>query len=199
MAAKPRKVIITCAVTGSIHTPSMTPHLPITPNEIADGAIGAWEAGASILHLHVRDPSNGKPSPDPKLFMEFLPRVKQATDAVINMTTGGGMGMTVEQRLAGALAARPEMCSLNMGSMNCGIFPLADRYKQWKFDWEELYLRSTDDFIFRNTFRDIDRILHMLGEDTARASSMNAMTLAISTMSRISSIAAFWSRPSLFG
>src|SRR3984957_9729807 len=109
MAAKNRKVIITCAVTGSIHTPSMTPYLPITPNEIAEGAIGAWEAGASILHLHARNPEDGKPSPDPKLFMEFLPRIKQATDAVINITTGGGHGMTLEERIAAAVATKPEM------------------------------------------------------------------------------------------
>ena len=169
----------------------MSHALPYKPEDIAREAIAAAEAGRRNSPPACARPERWPPVPASGRLHEFLPRIKQATDAVINMTTGGGMGMTVEQRLAGALAARPEMCSLNMGSMNCGIFPLADRYKQWKFDWEELYLRSTDDFIFRNTFRDIDRILHTLGEDTARASSMNAMTLAISTMSRISSIAVF--------
>lgn len=163
-AAAP-KIIITCAVTGGIHTPTMSDALPYRPEDIAAQAIAAAEAGASILHLHARDPETGKPTPDPKVFMQFLPRIKQSTDAVINITTGGGLGMTLEERLAAPLAASPEMCSLNMGSMNFGIFPMADRYKDWKFDWEEKYLRSTDDYIFRNTFRDIERVLKMLGED----------------------------------
>ena len=162
---KQNKVIITCAVTGGIHTPTMSDALPYTPDDIAAQAIAAAEAGASVLHLHARDPQDGRPSPSPEVFMQFLPRIKQATDAVLNITTGGGLNMTVEQRLAAPLQAKPEMCSLNMGSMNFGIFPLADRYKKWKFDWEEPYLRGTDDFIFRNTFRDIARILKMLGED----------------------------------
>jgi len=165
MAGASTKVIISCAITGSIHTPTMSGALPYKPEDIAREAIAAAEAGAAILHLHARDPKDGRPSPHPADFMRFLPSIKQATDAVINITTGGGLGMTVEQRLAGALAAKPEMCSLNMGSMNFGLFPLASRYKQWKFDWEEPYLRSTDDFIFRNTFRDIERILIMLGEE----------------------------------
>ncbi len=165
MNKKSNKIIITCAVTGGIHTPTMSDALPYTPDDIASQAIAAAEAGASILHLHARDPQNGSPSPSPDVFMQFLPRIKQATDAVINVTTGGGLNMTVEQRLAAPLVAKPEMCSLNMGSMNFAIFPLADRYKSWKFDWEEPYLRSTDDFIFRNTFRDIERILKLLGED----------------------------------
>jgi uncharacterized protein (DUF849 family) len=164
MAVKPRKVIISCAVTGSIHTPSMTPHLPITPNEIADGAIGAAEAGAAILHLHVRDPSNGKPSPDPKLFMEFLPRVKQSTDAVVNITTGGGHGMSLDERIAAAMATKPEMASLNMGSMNFGLFPALDKPREWKYEWEPAYLEMTRDFIFRNTFKDIEYVLKTLGE-----------------------------------
>ena len=164
MAEPVRKVIITCAVTGGIHTPTMSPALPVTPDEIAQQAIEAAEAGASILHLHARDPETGRPTPDPAVFMQFLPRIKQATDAVINITTGGGLGMTLEDRLAAPLRARPEMCSLNMGSMNFGIFPLADRYQTWKHDWEESYLRGTDDYIFRNTFRDIARILKELGE-----------------------------------
>jgi uncharacterized protein (DUF849 family) len=159
------KVIITCAITGGIHTPTMSDALPCTPDEIAHQAIEAAEAGASILHLHARDPKDGRPSPDPDIFMQFLPRIKQATDAVLNITTGGGLNMTVEDRLAAPLRTKPEMCSLNMGSMNFAIFPLADRYKEWKHDWEEPYLRGTDDFIFRNTFRDIARILELLGKD----------------------------------
>jgi uncharacterized protein (DUF849 family) len=164
MAATGRKVIITCAVTGSIHTPSMTPHLPITPNEIAQGAIGAWEAGASILHLHARNPSDGRPTPDPKVFMEFLPRIKQQTDAVINITTGGGHGMTLEERTAAAVATKPEMASLNMGSMNFGLYPAADKPREWKYEWEKPFLEMTRDFIFRNTFKDIENVLKTLGE-----------------------------------
>jgi uncharacterized protein (DUF849 family) len=164
MADLSKKVIITCAVTGGIHTPTMSDALPYRPEDIAAQAIDAAEAGASILHLHARDPQTGKPTPDPAVFMQFLPVIKQATDAVINVTTGGGLNMTVEDRLAAPLIAKPEMCSLNMGSMNFGIYPLADRYSSWKFDWEEPYLRGTDDFIFRNTFRDITRILQLLGE-----------------------------------
>jgi uncharacterized protein (DUF849 family) len=159
------KIIITCAITGGIHTPTMSDALPYTPDDIAAQSIAAAEAGAAILHLHARDPSDGRPTPDPAVFMQFLPRIKQSTDAVINVTTGGSLSMTVEQRLAAPLVAKPEMCSLNMGSMNFGIYPLADRYPKFRFDWEEPYLRGTDDFIFRNTFRDIERILKMLGEE----------------------------------
>ncbi|CAN7232530.1 3-keto-5-aminohexanoate cleavage protein [Bradyrhizobium sp. LjRoot220] len=165
MRKKQEKIVITCAVTGGIHTPTMSDALPYTADDIASQAIAAAEAGASILHLHARDPEDGSPSPSLDHFMQFLPRIKQATDAVINITTGGSLNMTVEQRLAAPLIAKPEMCSLNMGSMNFGIFPLADRYKKWKFGWEEAYLRNTDDFIFRNTFRDIERILKLLGDD----------------------------------
>ena len=166
MATAPsNKVIITCAITGGIHTPTMSDALPYRPEDIAAQSIAAAEAGAAILHLHARDPKDGRPTPDPAVFMQFLPRIKQATDAVINVTTGGSLTMTVEQRLAGPLLAKPEMCSLNMGSMNFGLFPLADRFTTWKHEWEEGYLRSTDDFIFRNTFRDIERILKMLGEE----------------------------------
>ena len=168
-APKPKKssskIIITCAVTGGIHTPTMSDALPYRPEDIAREAIAAAEAGASILHLHARDPQDGRPTPDPHVFMQFLPRIKQSTNAIINITTGGGLNMTVEDRLAAPLVAKPEMCSLNMGSMNFGVYPMADRYKDWKFDWEEPYLRNTDDFIFRNTFRDIERILKMLGEE----------------------------------
>ncbi len=158
------KVVITCAVTGSIHTPTMSPHLPLTPDEVATQAIEAAEAGAAILHLHARDPKDGRPTPDPAVFMQFLPRIKQATDAVINITTGGGHGMTLEERLAAPLKASPEMCSLNMGSMNFGLFPMLARYKEFKHDWERIHLENSRDFIFRNTFKDIEYILKNLGE-----------------------------------
>jgi uncharacterized protein (DUF849 family) len=162
--ARNGKVIISCAVTGGIHTPTMSEALPVTPDEIAHQSIEAAEAGAAIIHLHARDPKTGEPTPDPNVFMQFLPRIKQSCDAVVNVTTGGGLNMTLEQRLAAPLKAKPEMCSLNMGSMNFGIFPAADKFTNWKFPWEEPYLRKTDDFIFRNTFRDIERILKELGE-----------------------------------
>jgi uncharacterized protein (DUF849 family) len=158
------KVVITCAVTGSIHTPTMSSALPVTPDEIATQAIDAAKAGAAILHLHARDPNNGRPSPDPKIFRQFCPRIKQATDAVINITTGGSVTMTVEERIAAALDLSPEMCSLNMGSMNFALYPMARRYKEWKYDWEQQYLLSSDANIFRNTFRDIERIYKDLGE-----------------------------------
>ena len=163
--AEARKVIITCAVTGSIHTPTMTPYLPITPDEIAEGAIGAAEAGAAILHLHARDPQDGRPTPDPKVFMEFLPKIKEKTDAVINITTGGGHNMTVQDRLAAPLLAKPEVCSLNMGSMNFGLFPALGKRREWKYDWEPQYLEASRDFIFRNTFKDIEYSLKHLGEN----------------------------------
>ena len=162
--ARSGKVIITCAVTGSIHTPTMSPYLPLTPDEVAKQAIEAAEAGAAILHLHARDAKDGRPTPDPAVFMQFLPRIKQACDAVINITTGGGHNMTVEERLAAPMKASPEMCSLNMGSMNFGLYPMLNRYKEFKFDWEPKYLEMTRDFIFKNTFKDIERILKDLGE-----------------------------------
>jgi uncharacterized protein (DUF849 family) len=162
--AQTGKVIITCAVTGSIHTPTMSPYLPLTPDQVATQAIEAAEAGAAILHLHARDPKDGRPTPDPKVFMEFLPRIKQASDAVINITTGGGHGMTLEERLAAPLKASPEMCSLNMGSMNFGLFPMLAKYPQFKYDWERVHLANSRDFIFRNTFKDIEYILKNLGE-----------------------------------
>ncbi|HEX7970434.1 MAG TPA: 3-keto-5-aminohexanoate cleavage protein [Stellaceae bacterium] len=162
--ARSGKVIITCAVTGSIHTPTMSPYLPLTPDEVASQAIGAAEAGAAILHLHARDPRDGRPTPDPRVFMQFLPRIKQATDSVINITTGGGHGMSLDERLAAPLKASPEMCSLNMGSMNFGLFPMLQRYKEFKHDWERQHLENSRDFIFRNTFKDIEYILKNLGE-----------------------------------
>src|SRR6202795_551922 len=158
------KIVISCAITGSIHTPTMSEALPITPDQIATQAIDAAKAGAAILHLHARDTKDGRPSPDPNIFMQFLPRIKQATDAVVNITTGGAVTMTVEERLQAALAVSPEMCSLNMGSMNFALYPMAKRYKTWKYDWEENYLLSSDANIFRNTFRDIERIYKLLGE-----------------------------------
>ena len=163
--AETRKVIITCAVTGSIHTPTMTPYLPITPDEIAEGAVGAATAGAAILHLHARDPNDGRPTPDPKVFMSFLPKIKAQTDAVINITTGGGHNMTVQERLAAPLLAQPEVCSLNMGSMNFGLYPNLDKRREWKHEWEPQYLEASRDFIFRNTFKDIEFSLKHLGEE----------------------------------
>jgi uncharacterized protein (DUF849 family) len=162
--ASNRKVIVTCAVTGSIHTPTMSPHLPITPAEIARQSIDAAEAGASILHLHARDPRDGRPTPDPDIFMEFLPMIAAETDAVINITTGGGHGMTIEERLAAAIVAQPELASLNMGSMNFGLYPMLDRYSEWRYEWEPQHLEKTRDFIFRNTFADIERVLRDVGE-----------------------------------
>ena len=162
--AAARKVVITCAVTGSIHTPTMTPYLPITPDEIAQAAIGAAEAGAAIIHLHARDPKDGRPTPDPEVFMQFLPRIKQSCDAVLNITTGGGAGMTVVERLAGALRAKPEMATCNMGSMNFGLYPMLGKYKEFKYDWEPKHLENSRDFIFRNTFKDIEHVMKDLGE-----------------------------------
>lgn len=160
-----RSVIITCAPTGGIHTPTMSTHLPITPSEIAQASIEAAEAGASIIHLHARSPADGRPDPDPDLFMQFLPRIKQATDAILNVSTGGGLGMTREERLRAALRASPEMASMNMGSMNFGIFPMMAKYADWKHDWEPAFLEMTRDFIFRNTFADIEFAMKALGEE----------------------------------
>jgi uncharacterized protein (DUF849 family) len=165
MAQAPsNKVIISCAITGGIHTPTMSDALPVTPDQIARSAVEAAQAGAAILHLHARNPEDGRPTPDPATFMQFLPRIKAGCDAVINITTGGGLMMTVEERLAAPLLASPEMCSLNMGSMNFALHPLATRYREWKFAWEEPYLRGTKDAIFRNTFGDIEKIYRLLGE-----------------------------------
>src|ERR1700759_2046790 len=158
------KGIITCAITGGIHTPTMSDALPCTPDQIAAQSIAAAEAGAAILHLHARDPKDGRPTPNPDVFMQFLPRIKQSTGAVVNITTGGGHGMSLEERLAAPLRAQPGMCSPNTGLMNFGIFPMLDRYKQWKYEWEPRALEMTRDFIFRNTFKDIERILKDLGE-----------------------------------
>ena len=159
-----KPVIITCAPTGGIHTPTMSPHLPVTPNEIATASIEAAEAGAAIIHLHARDPETGRPDPDPDLFMQFLPRIKQASNAVANVSTGGGLGMTREERLRAAMRASPEMASMNMGSMNFGIFPMLDKYQSWQHEWEPEFLGMTRDFIFRNTFADIEYAMKELGE-----------------------------------
>ncbi|NUB28170.1 3-keto-5-aminohexanoate cleavage protein [Azospirillum brasilense] len=154
-----RKVIITCAVTGSIHTPSMSPHLPVTPDQIAAEAIAAVEAGAAIVHLHARDPQTGRPTQDPELFQRFLPRIKQATKAVVNITTGGSAAMTVEDRLRPAAQFQPEVASLNMGSMNFGLFPMLNRFSEFQHDWERTYLENSRDLVFKNTFKDIEHIL----------------------------------------
>ena len=159
------KVIISCAVTGAIHTPSMSEYLPITPEQIAQSSIEAAEAGAAIIHLHARDPETGEPTPDPDVFMRFLPVIKQRTDAVVNITTGGGLTMTLEERLAAPLRARPEMCSLNMGSMNFNISNAGARVKEWKHAWEKPYLEQTDNYIFRNTFKDVEDIVQRLGRE----------------------------------
>ena len=154
-----RKVIITCAVTGAIHTPSMSPHLPVTPDEIVSEALAAAEAGAAILHLHARDPETGKPDQTPEAFARFLPRIKQGTDAVINLTTGGSPFMRAEERVRPAEAFKPEVASLNMGSMNFGLYPMLERYKDFKFDWERAHLEASRDLVFRNSFKDIETIL----------------------------------------
>lgn len=158
-----RKVIITCAVTGSIHTPSMSPYLPVTPDEIAEQAIAAAEAGAAILHLHARDPEDGRPSFDPAVYRQFLPRIHAATDAVINITTGGSITMTLDERLAAAIDVSSEMASCNMGSMNFATFPILDKLKTFKFGWEHDYIEGTRSSIFRNTFADIEQVFERLG------------------------------------
>jgi uncharacterized protein (DUF849 family) len=158
------KVIITCAVTGGIHTPTMSPHLPITPQEIAASAIEAAEAGAAIIHLHARDPETGRPRQDPELFMQFLPRIKQSTDAVLNLTTGGGLGMTLDERLAPAHRAKPEVTSLNMGSMNFSVAQLGGKYEVWKHDWEKSYIESSWKTIYPNSFDMIERIMIEVGQ-----------------------------------
>ncbi len=166
MAAS-RKVIITCAVTGAIHTPSMSPHLPVTPDEIIDDALAAAEAGAAILHLHARNPETGRPDQTPEAFGRFLSRIKQQTNAAINITTGGSPFMKVEERVQPAAIYKPEVASLNMGSINFGLYHLLDRYKEFKFEWEREFLESTRDLVFRNSFKDIEYILQTCyGNDT---------------------------------
>jgi len=168
MAQKKRKVIITCAVTGAIHTPTMSSHLPITPDEIARDAVAAAEAGAAILHLHARNPETGQPDQTPEAFARFLPRIKQATKAVINITTGGSPYMKVEERVLPAAEFKPEVASLNMGSINFGLFPLLEKYRTFKFDWERQHLENTRDLVFRNTFREIEYILRTCSDNGTR-------------------------------
>lgn len=158
------KIIITCAVTGSIHTPTMSPYLPVTPAEITQDAVAAAEAGAAMIHLHARDPKTGKPSPSPDVFKEFLPRIKQQTSAILNISTGGGLGMTLDERLAAAKWAQPEVASMNMGSMNFNISGAATKFSEFKHDWERPYLESTKDFILSNTFSHIERGMSELGD-----------------------------------
>ncbi|WP_334158712.1 3-keto-5-aminohexanoate cleavage protein [Achromobacter insolitus] len=165
---KSPKVIITCAVTGSIHTPSMSPHLPITPQQIADEAVAAAEAGAAMVHLHARDPKTGQPDQTPERFAQFLPDIKARTDAIINLTTGGGLGMTLEQRLAPALWAKPEVASMNMGSLNFNISGAGERISQFKHEWEKPYLEMTRDFILSNTFSQIERGLRSMSDNGTR-------------------------------
>jgi uncharacterized protein (DUF849 family) len=162
------KVIITCAVTGAIHTPSMSPYLPVTPEEIAEAAVGAAEAGAAIIHLHARDPETGKPDQTPEAFARFLPRIKQATNAVVNLTTGGAPYMTIDERIKPAATFKPEVASLNMGSMNFGLFPMLNRFKEFKHDWERQALEGSRDLVFRNTFADIEHVLRTLGDNGTR-------------------------------
>jgi uncharacterized protein (DUF849 family) len=163
-----RPVIITCAVTGSIHTPSMSPHLPVTPDEIADAALAAAEAGAAIVHLHARNPADGRPEQTPEAFMRFLPRIKAESDVVINITTGGAPTMAVQERLQPALKLKPEVASLNLGSMNFGLYEMLDRYRDFRHDWERPYLAESEDRVFRNTFRDIAHILESCSANGTR-------------------------------
>jgi uncharacterized protein (DUF849 family) len=168
MSAPQGKVIITCAVTGAIHTPTMSQYLPITPDEIAEAAIGAAKAGAAIVHLHARNSKDGSPTQDPEVFRQFLPKIKAASDVVINLTTGGAPTMGVDERLQPALKLKPEVASLNMGSMNFGLYEMIGRYKEFKHDWEKPYLAGSDDRIFKNTFKDIQRILESCRENETR-------------------------------
>ena len=168
MAKDKRKVIVTCAVTGAIHTPSMSPYLPVTPEDITRAALGAAEAGASVLHLHARDPETGKPTQDPAVFEQFLPRIKQSTDAVINITTGGSPHMTVQERMLPATTFKPELASLNMGSMNFGLYPMLDRFAHFTHEWERENLEKSRDLVFKNTFQDIETILRIGNENGTR-------------------------------
>ena len=165
---KSKKIIVTCAVTGAIHTPTMSPYLPITPQEITDAAVGAAEAGAAIVHLHARDPVDGRPTQDPKYFRQFAPAIRERSNVVINFTTGGAPTMDIEERLQPALQLQPEVASLNMGSMNFGLYPMLSRYKEWKQPWEVPYLAESDGRIFKNTFKDIQHILESCRANNTR-------------------------------
>jgi uncharacterized protein (DUF849 family) len=168
MANKNRKIILSCAITGSVHTPTMSEYLPITPQQIVDSALEAAQAGAAILHLHARDPKNGKPSADPEHFQQICPVLAERTDAILNITTGGSARMSIEERLGYALRVKPEMCSLNLGSMNFSFHPVAERITEWRYDWERDYVEGSKDVVFRNTFADIEYILRQLGEEGTR-------------------------------
>ena len=168
MAKNNRKIIISCAITGSVHTPTMSEYLPITPSQIVDSAVEAAEAGAAILHLHARNGEDGSPSGDPAHFREICPVLAERTSAIINITTGGSSDMGIEQRLAYPLQVKPEMCSLNMGSMNFSIHPVAERITNWRYDWEKPKVESMKDCVFKNTFADIEYILANLGEGGTR-------------------------------
>ena len=163
-----RKVIVTCAVTGSIHTPSMSPHLPVTAAEIANAAIGAAAAGAAIVHLHARDPADGRPDQSPERFRPFLELIKQQSNCVVNITTGGASTMTIEERLKPVAKFKPEVASLNMGSMNFGLYPMLERFQEFKHEWERPYLEGSRERIFKNTFADIERILTTCAENGTR-------------------------------
>ncbi|HWP27093.1 MAG TPA: 3-keto-5-aminohexanoate cleavage protein [Xanthobacteraceae bacterium] len=162
------KVIVTCAITGSIHTPTMSPYLPITPDQIVEAAVGAAEAGAAIVHLHARDPETGKPDQSPQAFGRFISRIKQRSNVVINLTSGGSPNMRVEERISPAHTFKPEIASLNMGSMNFGLYPMLNRYKEFKYDWERSYLEGTRDLVFRNTFKDIEFVLKTCADNGTR-------------------------------
>ena len=177
-------IIISCAITGSIHTPSMSPYLPVTPTQIAESAIAAARAGAAILHLHARRPNDGHPSADPADWAAFLPQIGAGTDAVVNMTTGGSAIMTLDQRLAAPKVNQPEMCSLNMGSMNFALYPMAEKPRQWLHLWEKPFLEATDDVVFKNTPRDIARILHEMGEERGARFEFECYDLSHLTMLR---------------
>lgn len=168
MALKNRKIILSCAITGSVHTPSMSEYLPVTPAQIVDSAIEAAQAGAAILHLHARDPGNGRPSADPAHFQLICPVLAERTHAILNITTGGSARMRIEERLAYALKVKPEICSLNLGSMNFSFHPVAERITSWRYDWEQEYVAGSKDVVFRNTFADIEYILRNLGNEGTR-------------------------------
>lgn len=178
------KIIISCAITGSIHTPSMSPYLPVTAQEIAQSAIGAAEAGAAILHLHARNPETGQPSADPAHWAGFLPVIKAGCDGIINMTTGGSAVMTLDQRLAAPKAMAPEMCSLNMGSMNFALYPMAARISDWKHAWEKPFLENSDDLVFKNTPRDIAHVLHEMGDQRGARFEFECYDISHLTMLR---------------
>ncbi len=193
--AKTRKVMITCAVTGAIHTPSMSPHLPITAAEIAEAAIGAAEAGAALVHVHARNPVDGRPDQSPEAFEPILRVIKQRTDAVINITTGGAPTMLVEERLKPCAHFKPEVASLNMGSMNFGLYPMLNRFKEFKHEWERPYLEGSNDRIFKNTFKDIENILTTCAENGTRF-EIECYDIGHSIRWRISWTGASSSRPS---